>query len=342
MIRCSLRIFAFGSLFFLASVSTIAATGACDRACLKGFLDQYLAAMIKHDTSVAPLFVGFRQTENAMIAKPGEGLWKTMTGLGEVQRRYADPVNGQAGYFGIILEGDNKAIATLRLKVEDRQITEAEWVFARTAPLPPNAPPPASGRGPSGPEGLALLPPPSDKPLPRTERSSRAAMLAAANSYFDGLQAHDGSVVMSKPGCSRVENGGSVTGRGVGRGGEVVDRGDCASNFQMFTMRVAARRYPIVDEETGAVLSMVVFIRPPGSPQKRNLLTEWITIDQNKISAIYAAMFYPEQDLPIPNWPPYDGNYPEPLLPGMSAPAGGPGAAAPNGGVPGGAGRGTN
>ena len=325
MVRWSLRILVLGLFSLLMSSHVLAATGACDRTCLQGLLDQYLNAVIKHDTSAAPLFVGFRQTENAVVVKPGNGLWATMTGLGEVQRRYADPVNGQTGYFGTILEGDSDAIVTLRLKVEDRKITEAEWVIARTAPLPPNAPAPASGRGPSGPAGLASQPPPPDRPLPLKDRSSRAAMLAAANSYFDGLQAHDGSVVMSKPGCSRVENGGSVTGRGVGRGGEIVDRGDCASNFQNFTMRVAARRYPIVDQETGAVLCMVVFIRPPGSMQKRNLLTEWITIDHDKISAIYAAMFYPEQDLPIPNWPPYDGNYPEPLLPGMTAPTGGPG-----------------
>jgi hypothetical protein len=328
MISRSTRILACLLFSLLGSAHVFAATvtAPCDRACLKGILDQYLNAVIKHDTSAAPLFVGFRQTENAAVVKPGSGLWKTMTGFGQVQRRYADPVSGQAGYFGVILEGDNTAIVTLRLKVENRKVTEAEWVIARTVPLPVNAPPAASGRGPTGPEGLAANAPPPDKPLPKEARSSREAMIAVANSYFDGLQAHDGSVVIAHPGCVRVENGGTVTGMGRGRGGEVVDRGDCTAGLQNFTMRVAARRYPVVDEETGAVLGMVVFIRPPGSIQKRNLLTEWIMVDHDKIRGIYAAMFYPDPESPVPNWPPYDGNYPVPLLPGMAAPAAGPGA----------------
>ena len=31
--------------------------------------------------------------------KPGEGLWKSASALGKVQRRYLDPVTGQAAYF---------------------------------------------------------------------------------------------------------------------------------------------------------------------------------------------------------------------------------------------------
>ena len=60
---------------------------ACDRACLRTLLDQYLNAVIKHDPSAAPLMIGFRQTENAVVVRPGTGLWKSMTGLGAMQRR---------------------------------------------------------------------------------------------------------------------------------------------------------------------------------------------------------------------------------------------------------------
>ena len=68
-------------------------------------LDQYLAAVIKHDPAAAPLVVGFRQTENAINVRPGNGVWKTVTGLGKVQRRYLDPVSGQAAYYGTVEEG---------------------------------------------------------------------------------------------------------------------------------------------------------------------------------------------------------------------------------------------
>src|ERR1700730_12568806 len=120
--------------------STFAAANDCDRTCLKTSLDQYLAAVIKHDPAAAPLFVGFRQTANAIVMRPGTGAWKTITGLGKVQRRYLDPVTGQAGYFGIVEESGNQAVATLRLRVEDRKIAEAEWVIARKDAFGPNGP----------------------------------------------------------------------------------------------------------------------------------------------------------------------------------------------------------
>src|SRR5215212_11863375 len=85
--------------------SVASAQTTCDRACLKTMLDQYLAAVIKHDPAAAPLVVGFRQTENAINVRPGNGVWKTVTGLGKMQRKYYDPVSGQAGLYGIVDEG---------------------------------------------------------------------------------------------------------------------------------------------------------------------------------------------------------------------------------------------
>src|SRR5262245_21629999 len=78
---------------------------ACDRACLRTMLDQYLAAVVKHDPAVAPLAIGFRQTENAINVRPGNGIWKTVTALGKVQRHYLDAVAGQAAYYGTVEEG---------------------------------------------------------------------------------------------------------------------------------------------------------------------------------------------------------------------------------------------
>jgi hypothetical protein len=82
---------------------------------------------------------------------------------------------------------------------------------------------------------------------------------------------------------------------------------------------VAARRYPIVDEEAGVVLGLGVFLRKPGTTTRRNCLSEWFFVDNNRIKTIYAAMFYPTADQPVPNWPPFDGNWP--LPPPQAAPA---------------------
>ena len=76
----------------LGMANASAQNAACDRACLRTMLDQYLAAVVKHDPAAAPLVVGFRQTENALNVRPGNGVWKTITGVGKMQRRYLDPV----------------------------------------------------------------------------------------------------------------------------------------------------------------------------------------------------------------------------------------------------------
>jgi hypothetical protein len=303
--------FLAGMLCVLGSTANaFAAEARCDRACLRTALDQYLDAVVKHDPSAAPLWVGFRQTENAVVVRLGTGAWQTVTALGKVQRRFLDPVPSQAGYFGIVEEGANSSVATLRLKVEDRKITEAEWIIARKDAWGPNAP----GGGLVDPQSLLANPPP-ERTVPKDARSSREAMMAVANSYFDGLSTHDGSIIMHEPGCTRIENGTMMTGRG--RGG--LPPGDCTSNLEQINISlVAARRYPLVDEEAGVVLGMVVFMRKPGTTTRRNLLTEWFFIDRNKIHTIYAAMFYPPPEAPVPNWPPYNGNWP---LPAPSPPA---------------------
>src|SRR6476646_2668626 len=102
-------------LIILGIVAVGSAYGAaCDRACLKTTLDQYLTAVVQHKPATAPLSVGFRQTENAMVRKLGTGLWESTKGLGKLQLRYFDPESGQAGYFGTLDEMNGSAIVTLR------------------------------------------------------------------------------------------------------------------------------------------------------------------------------------------------------------------------------------
>jgi hypothetical protein len=66
----------------------------------------------------------------------------------------------------------------------------------------------------------------------------------------------------------------------------------------------------VVDVEQQAVVGLGIFLRKPGTTLMRNLLAEWFFVDNNKIRNIWASMFYPTNDLPVPNWPPYEGNFP--------------------------------
>src|SRR5438552_14127581 len=291
----------------------------CDRACLKTTLDQYLNAVLKHDPAAAALSIGFRQTENATVVKLSSGLWKTATALGKVQRRYFDPVTGQAAYFGLIEENGSPAVVTLRLKVDNKKATEAEWVISRKGDPGLNGP---AGGNVFDADYLTANPPP-DKMLGK-ERMARDAMIAVTNSYFDGITTHDGSIIQAYPGCVRIENGVGMTGRGVpprggatapARGGAPAAERDCTSGLGTINIQnVAARRFPVVDEEAGVVLAMAVFIRKPGTPTRRNMFGEWFILENNKIRTIYATLFYPAPEMPVPNWPPYEGNWPLPPM----------------------------
>ena len=306
---------------FAAVLPAFGAT--CDRACLKSSLDQYLQAILKHDPQAAPLFLGYRHTENALLVKLGEGAWKSVTSIGKVDRRYYDPVSEQAAFFGVLNEGEEPTVATVRIRVEDRKITEAEWVIARRVAAGINGFD-AQGKPQAyafSPDNLALHPI-EQRVVPPAQRLSREELIAITNSYFDGITAHDGSMIMAHPGCSRLENGQTVSGDPTARAGSppppppapgARPASSCSSGLQNFNLQnVAARRFPLVDTEAQIVLAYAVFIRRPGSPSRRNAFAEWFVIDTNKIRHVYSAMYYPPNDLPVPNWPPYDGNFPLP------------------------------
>jgi len=313
LVRCA---FVFSAVTF-ACVTNAFAQPPCDRSCLRTMLDQYLNAVLKHDLSAAPLLVGFRQTENAVNVRPGNGVWKTVTGFGGMQRRYFDAISGHAAYYGIVQEGADSAIVTVRIRVANERIAEAEWYLAR-----PNDPglngPRQPGRPPANlfnPDYLIANPPP-ERVVPTAQRLPREALAAIVNSYFDAITSHDGSVALRHPGCGRVENGSPTP---PGRflpplaTAAAPTTNDCVAGLQNFNASmVVARRIPLIDEEAQAVLGMAVFIRRPGSPTPRNVFSEWFFIDSGMIRTIYTAMFYPPPELAVPNWPPYDGNWPLP------------------------------
>jgi len=224
----------------LASANASAAT--CDRTCLKATLDQYLAALVKHDPAGAPLGIAFRQTENAVVSLPGTGLWQSTTALGALQRRYFDTVTEQAGYFGTVEEAAGPAIVTLRLKVEERKIAEAEWVINRKGD--PGLGPLGGGQADAAfydPEYL-LAHAPAERVVPKSERRTRNELVAIANSYFDGLSAHEGEIIMAHAGCVRIENGSLTTQRPIPEGGQT----DCTAEGAMRNIyAVTARRYPV-------------------------------------------------------------------------------------------------
>ena len=63
----------------------------CDRACLEGVIDQYLAAVVAHDPKRLPLSADVMYTENNQVIEVGDGFWKTAAGIGNYKHFFADP-----------------------------------------------------------------------------------------------------------------------------------------------------------------------------------------------------------------------------------------------------------
>jgi hypothetical protein len=164
---------------------------ACDRACLKSVLDQYLAALATRDPSRLAVTADLRITENGEALRPGEGLWRTATGVTDYRIDALDPVAGQIGFIGEVQEGSETVSIGLRIKVFDARISEVETVIGRSFrpkhPSMPAAPRPALSRS-----------------VAPAERLSREQMLATVNANFDGILANRGDAFA--PDCQRIEN----------------------------------------------------------------------------------------------------------------------------------------
>jgi hypothetical protein len=154
--------------------------------------------------------------------------------------------------------------------------------------------------------------------VPRGQRLSRASLLGVTNSYFDALTTNDPDVMLITPNCQRIENGLRVTGRPLPAGSNDGYQGRtiCSSGIRttgnLNIALVAGRRYPLVDEQQQVVLGLGVFIREPESVNRRLALSEFFYIEDGVIAEVQAAMFYAGATQPVPNWPPYNGNFPLP------------------------------
>src|ERR1700690_1109836 len=137
-------VFAMGSLN--RANAAPAKAGDCDRACLNGFVDQYMAAVAAHDPSKLPTAANVRYTENNVEMKLGEGLWQTSDGWGSYKVYIDDPESGQVGFLGVSNEDTHLSVFAARLKVVEHKVTEIEVIVARQdRPGPQGAGPLAGG-----------------------------------------------------------------------------------------------------------------------------------------------------------------------------------------------------
>jgi hypothetical protein len=251
--------------FFVAAVSLCAASAprasaapaaGCDRACLEGVVDNYLAALAARDPSKVTFADNVKFTENTAKLKVGEGFWQTANGIGTFKLVFAEPDAGEAGFIGTMREWDNPVIFCLRLKVAAGKITEVEDFVVRD----PGAGKSLEARTPN---------PIFSEPVPAAERATREDLAKTANMYFSGLQNNDGKGVYPfTDDCNRVENAMQTTNnpgpyeKDPSAGNWVMSLG-CQAQFKTgffkIVTQIRERRFVIVDGERGLVFAFGFF-----------------------------------------------------------------------------------
>jgi len=238
---------------------------ACDRACMTGIVDRYLAALVRHDAAGLPLNRDVKFTENTARLEVGtEGLWVAASELPTGPKIYAVDIGaGQVGFYGVMKERDKPLIIALRLKVVNGQITEIEHILARSIRA-------------DALKNLATPRPEFVTPLAAAARLPRQQMVNIADSYFEAAEHANGKLAPFADECVRRENGGQTTHNAkpvpwpVSLGSKQADDAmayigtlSCSDQFDTHVMdfitRLWPRRHEIVDEELGIVFSFPMF-----------------------------------------------------------------------------------
>jgi hypothetical protein len=230
----------------------------CDRTCLESFVNQYLDALLAHNVFGLPLAPKVKFSENDQLLDLGDGMWNVTTGIGPYKIYVADPQSGQVGFLGTVRENDRPVALALRLKIENRKISEIETIVQSGGSGPPpggrggaatKAPPPP----PTGPAALELMTPDPvfSETVARLQRVSRDALVKAANSYFDALEKGDAAASSFDPQCNRLENGAPAS------CGDQIN-----SKTLSYIQTVYPRRFPVVDEERQLVFGFFMYQIP--------------------------------------------------------------------------------
>jgi hypothetical protein len=238
-----------------------AAPATCDRACLTGFVDRYLQALVAHDPKRLPTTTDVRFTEDGAPMQLGDGLWQTIGGMGPFRLDFADVAGGQAGALVTVQENGSIALMALRLKVQDGKISQVETVLARKGEL-------QSLQTDLLQEPLPIL----KEDVPSERRSSRAELEKIANSYFDAIEKADGSIVPFADDGFRIENGVRTCNNPVAttaganpdfarlRGMKCADQ--LSTKIFTYIKSVRPRRFEVIDVERGLIMGVLRFNHP--------------------------------------------------------------------------------
>jgi hypothetical protein len=251
----------------------------CSRDSLKSIADKYFAALEAHNPAGLPIASNVKYTENGVELPVGKGFWET-AGKTLIRRDLID-TQKCGTHSNIVIEEKYTAPKTVaqaakpaaksafpgmavklpadgtirpilfgvRLRVEKEKITEIETIIARETEFAFNA---AGVLATKDQDWGSILPP--------EQRSSRLAMIAAADDYYDMFAKEPMVRTPFASPCDRWENGTQTTVKmsGVNAPGlENMVEHDCSPKGLVITNH-GSRRF-LVDTEAGLVVAYVLF-----------------------------------------------------------------------------------
>ena len=243
-----------------AAAAATAEVIACDTTCLQGLVDTFLRAVVAHDPRLLPATDHLRFTEMGQELPLGEGFWSTASGVGSFQLYALDPVTQQAGLIGTMREFDTVVLMAVRLKVQNRKISEIETLFYRKGQGPAwsdTGVDEANARGSADAAVFTSLP-------VVFQRASREQLAATANLWLAAQERNDGHADPKtwpvSDDCVRIENGAKVTSNPkvrIGDAGFNLAALGCRQQLQSgwfaLNTRIHNRRVVAVDPDRGLV-----------------------------------------------------------------------------------------
>ncbi|HTR00035.1 MAG TPA: hypothetical protein VMH83_08590 [Candidatus Acidoferrum sp.] len=285
----------------LLAAHPAAAQSACDRACLTGFVDAWFKGLVDNSAKGVPVAKDVKITQNGQATNVAGTFWDSADAV-PYRWDIANARTGDTGSEAVIHNTDGTyTMLIVRLKVKNSAITEIETIKTNKG----------EADGLWGPEVLLQkgVSPGVQLSIREADRDSYYRLIAGAESYWrafqtNGTPAYHPADLM--PDTQRFENGLQTT--GVIRDGNYASAPAGFDSGRFIGRNLWDRRYPVVDEERGIVLSMVRFGLKDGmksqsvATSSSRVVGEFFAIKRGWIHEVHAVLFNVPETLPT-FWP---------------------------------------
>ena len=262
----------------------------CERACLSGHLDTYFNALTANTPNAVPLAANAKISDNNRLVSLREAFWASAEAV-PYRWDIANPRLGDVAAQAIVRNSDGTlTMIMVRLKVAANAITEVEVIRANEG----------DADRLWGPERLLDYPLSGnlDNSIRVADRDSYYRLIAAAEGYWRAFQTngteeyHPADLLYD---TDRFENGLQTTGTFPDGSFRSAPEGFDAGRF--IGRNLWDRRYPVVDEERGIVLSIVRFGLKDGMESQSvatsndRLVGEFFQVKNGMIQEVHAVLY---------------------------------------------------